>query len=67
MSEARRAVCWYTNQGWAKYRIAKDVWDSSESVVVGHKHRLRYFAAHALVWYDSGRSHVHAALRWAAA
>ena len=36
--QALRAVYWNTNQGWAKYHIAKDVWGSSESVVVGHKH-----------------------------
>ena len=42
MSKALRAVCGYTNRDWAKYRIAKDVWGSSESVVVGHRHQSRY-------------------------
>ena len=66
MSEALRAVYWYMNQGWAKYPIAKDVYGPSESVVVGQRHQSRYFAAHVVVWYGCGQSHVHAALRWEA-
>ena len=26
MSQVLRAVCWYTNQGWVKYRIPRTSW-----------------------------------------
>ena len=34
------------------------------SAAMGQRHGSRYFTAHNLVWYDCGRSHVRAALRW---
>ena len=51
MSEAPRAFFWYTNQGWAKYRIAKDVLRSSESVVVAQGTGQR--TLRATRWYGT--------------